>query len=97
MPSAGVAGQLHYDTINGFATTGSQQIVSAVSPDLPDIKIVNVDVVTLGVTLVNFGLVNAEVHEKAFLSPGTGVHRPTTQVHGVMGTSMYGALRDSKQ
>ncbi|APW38882.1 hypothetical protein RD110_18080 [Rhodoferax koreense] len=39
---------------------------------LPGIKIVRVDVFTLGETLVNSGLVNADVPALAFLSPGTG-------------------------
>lgn len=39
---------------------------------LPGIKIVKVDVFALGVTLVNSGLVNADVPALAFLSPGTG-------------------------
>ena len=88
---------------------------------LPGIKIVKVDVFALGVTLVNSGLVNADVPALAFLSPGTGAVdclfrnpstcvdvvqtgflapflywdalHPTTQVHGVIGTAMYGALR----
>lgn len=87
---------------------------------LPGIKFFTVDVFTLGETLINSGLVIADVPALAFLSPDTravdclvtnpylcvdvvqtgflppylywDVMHPTTQVHGVIGTAMYGAL-----
>ena len=54
-------------THNALLATSMQSLAS-----LPGIKIATVDVFALGSTLVNSGLVNADVPALAFLSPGTG-------------------------